>query len=251
VIYFKELGDWGRMCNQFFQVASTVGHALKYNDIAIFPHWKYNEFLKGIKTDDISNFNIIYNYIEPSFSYSEIPYISGMNLGGYFQSEKYFSHCKSEIREIISLKSDIKINLINKWKDLLINSVSIHVRRTDYLTKQHYHPCPTIDYFLEGIKIVRSKFKVDNILVFSDDIEWCKNNFKNDNFIFVENQQEYEDVFLMSFCEHNIISNSSFSWWASWLNNNEEKIIIAPKQWFGKNLPILTKDLFLDNMILL
>ena len=69
--------------------------------------------------------------------------------------------------------------------------------------------------------------------VFSDDIEWCRSNFHGDKFVFVEDQKDYEDLYYMSLCKHNIICNSTFSWWSAWLNNNADKKIISPKKWFG------------------
>ena len=77
--------------------------------------------------------------------------------------------------------------------------------------------------------------KIDVILVFSDDIKWCKENFIGDNFIFVENEKDYIDLYLMSMCNHNIISNSSFSWWGAWLNQSKEKVVISPEKWYGPN----------------
>ena len=73
-------------------------------------------------------------------------------------------------------------------------------------------------------------------VVFSDDIKWCKENFIGNNFYFVENEKDYIEMYLMSSCNNNIISNSSFSWWSAWINENENKKIIGPKNWFGPSL---------------
>jgi hypothetical protein len=257
MIYFKDLGlsavlpdafNTG-LGNQFFQIATTVGVASNNNDIAIFPKWKYNEFFEGIDTDDVSNFRITDTYFEsaPWFHFQEIPYKDGMNLSGYFQSEKYFLHCKDKIKKIFTLKESIKKSLIDKWGDRLNNSLSIHVRRGDYLQKQYYHPCPTMDYFNSGINYIKERAKIENILVFSDDISWCKQNFKD--VIFIENQTDYEDISLMSYCNHHVITNSSFSWWSSWLNDYEDKIIIAPKIWFGQH--VIWNDMYQEKMIII
>jgi 5'(3')-deoxyribonucleotidase len=88
-------------------------------------------------------------------------------------------------------------------------------------------------------------------LIFSDDIEWCKENFPNisDKFIFIEGNKDYEDLYIMSKCKNNIISNSTFSWWGAWLNQNENKKVVAPLKWFGSSINHNTKDLYCDGWI--
>ena len=85
----------------------------------------------------------------------------------------------------------------------------------------------------------------------SDDINWCKENLKGDNIIFIEDEPDYVDLWLMSLCEHNIITNSSFSWWGSWLNKYQDKIVIAPKVWFGANKNLNPKDIYCEEWILI
>ena len=110
------------------------------------------------------------------------------------------------------------------------NSISLHLRRTDYLTSNGYHPVQDISYFSDGIDIIGDYNK---IYVFSDEIEWCKTNLNFQRMVFMEGYSNIEDLRLMSLCKYNIIANSSFSWWAAWLNENKDKKVIAPKQWFG------------------
>jgi hypothetical protein len=102
---------------------------------------------------------------------------------------------------------------------------------------------------MKGVKKVGMDKK---FLIFSDDIQWCKQNFPEmKNFVYIEGQKDYEDFLLMSLCNHNIICNSSFSWWAAWINQNSNKIVIAPKKWFGPAYSHFdTKDLYCDGWIL-
>ncbi len=108
-----------------------------------------------------------------------------------------------------------------------------------------FHPSQDISFYKESVSLM---VKNTHFLVFSDDVEWCVNNF---DFIekktFIRNEKDYEDLYLMSMCNNNIIANSTFSWWGAWLNKNQDKIVIAPKTWFGSNYSHLgTKDLYCD-----
>ena len=195
------------------------------------------------------NVNLIQNdYNEPNFHYNEIPNQTNLNIKGYFQSEKYFKNAINEIRYYFLFKLEILTKITSKWDNILNKDVcSIHVRRGDYLLHPNHHPFPGISYYENACKY----FPNSHFLIFSDDINWCKDNFHFiSNKTFVENQNEIEDLLLMSFCNDNIIANSSFSWWGSYLNSNENKKIISPKQWFGsayKNMN--TEDLYTDKMI--
>ena len=92
--------------------------------------------------------------------------------------------------------------------------------------------------------------EIDKDLVFSDDIKWCKENFIGDKFLFIEEDRDYIELFLMSQCNHNIIANSSFSWWGAWLNKNENKIVVAPSKWFGENSEYIKQEGINDKDIL-
>jgi hypothetical protein len=117
-------------------------------------------------------------------------------------------------------------------------SVSIHVRRGDYVGSEYFDICGR-EYYLKAVSFITEKISINHkptFFVFSDDIAWCKNIFLGDNFNFIDNnkaQYSYKDMQLMSLCKHNIIPNSSFGWWGAWLNRNNQKIVIAPQKWFG------------------
>lgn len=229
MISFRDLGNMGRLGNQLFQIAATVALALRNNDKYIFPPWQYEQYfnLHNCFSDHISNAD---TYNEPYFHYTPIPYRSNINLNGYYQSSKYFDDNQDIIRSILA--STLETNTKH-------NHTSIHVRRGDYLHLTREYAQLKMDYYQRAMDIVKSKYYI----IFSDDITWCKNNFHGDNVIFSEGLSPAEDLFLQSSCEHNIICNSSFSWWAGWLNKNSSKMVIAPTQWFGPALPHNTKDL--------
>lgn len=229
MISFKTLGNYGRLGNQLFQIATTIALALRNNDTYIFPHWQYeNNFnLHNCFSNNIQN---IENYNEPYFHYSPISYKPNLNIQGYFQSEKYFKDYKSVIQQLLSLKSS---------HNTKYNTTSIHIRRGDYLNLKNEYAQFNISYYQEAMRRINSK----QYLIFSDDIDWCKNNFKGDNIFYSENKSVVDDLSNMISCEHNIITNSSFSWWGAYLNKNPSKIVIAPDKWFGPNLPHNTKDL--------
>lgn len=243
----------GGLGNYLFQIAAGVSKSIEMDvpflinpsnvQVVHKPLINYtNNILRNITFGDY-NFNNVYN--EPFFHFNKIPdFIDPTLLIGYFQSEKYFIKHKNEIQNLYKPTEEIIKKLYKKYKELdKYETCSIHVRRGDYTKLQDHHPLQTIDYYKKSFNIIG---KDVFYFIFSDDIEWCKENF---NFInkklFVEENQDYEDLYLMSFCNHNIIANSSFSWWGAWLNMNENKKIISPEIWFGdskKNM--LTKDIY-------
>jgi hypothetical protein len=263
MVYFRHLGEEEKkqginsgFGNGLFQIAAAVGLAELNNDIAIFPHWRFNKYFEcGIKEDFASNFKITKEFVEPVFNYIKIPYTNGINLFGYFQLEKYFYHCKDKIIKLFTLKDEYEFDLKEKWKIQLKNSVSIHVRRGDYISPEHVTSIiftQKMDYFDNSIKYIESLKNIDNILVFSDDIKWCQENFHDSRCIFVKDQIEIFDMFLMSYCENNITTNSTFSWWGSWLNRNDNKIITIPKNWFSPHIPReRSADLYRNDMIVI
>lgn len=162
-------------------------------------------------------------------------------IEGFFQSEKYFKNLESELRSDFQFKNvpDAKNQeLIDKIN--ATNSISLHIRRGDYVQKKRYQnvyaQC-SLDYYKHGVEYIAQKHQNPTLFIFSDDIEWVKENLNLPyESIYVSNNtgnKSYEDMRLMSLCKHNVIANSSFSWWGAWLNNNKEKIVIAPQKWFN------------------
>ena len=154
-------------------------------------------------------------------------------LDGYWQNELYFSDIRELLlRELspISSMSDLGNAYLEPIKNS--NSVSLHVRRGDYLNLKNVGVLD-VDYYMKAVEYIRTNVEKPIFFIFSDDLEWCKNSLGFlDGCIYVDSTQtEIDDLKLMSFCRHNIIANSSFSWWGAWLNQNPKKTVIAPKGW--------------------
>ena len=157
---------------------------------------------------------------------------------GYFQNEKYFIEYRKDILDAFTLTVPLNTennNLIKEIKQT--NSISLHVRRGDYVNLQDYHGLCGLEYYKNAISYVAEKTNEPHFYLFSDDIKWVVENLKIDfPYTIVDindSKTGYFDLELMKNCKHNIIANSSFSWWGAWLNENPEKIVIAPKQWFA------------------
>lgn len=199
--------------------------------------WKLR---KNLKNKEFLGLNF---YCEPHFKFDKNLFKLKPNtfIEGFFQSEKYFEKFKDEIRRSFTFNSkpnDFNKILIEEMRES--NSVSIHIRRGDYVQKKRYqdlYAACSLDYYKRGVEYIAEKHSNPKLFIFSDDIQWVRANwdlpYEN---IFVDNNsgdKSYEDMRLMSNCKHNIIANSSFSWWGAWLNNNQEKIVIAPQKWFN------------------
>ena len=154
-------------------------------------------------------------------------------LNGYWQNELYFSNIREsllgELSPINSM-SDLGYAYLESIEQS--NSVSLHVRRGDYLNLKNIGVLG-VDYYTKAVDYIRQNVENPTFYIFSDDLEWCKDNlgFLDDCIYVDRTQTEIEDLKLMSFCRHNIIANSSFSWWGAWLNQNPNKVVIAPKCW--------------------
>lgn len=162
-------------------------------------------------------------------------------IDGYFQSELYFH----DIREVIINQFKIKKHIseyTRKTEKQIIEeniSVSLHIRRGDYVSDKNanvVHGTCDLEYYEKAMSIMNDKYKVIRYFIFSDDIAWVKENLQIKNAVYIDSKEKripHEDIYLMSLCSHNIIANSSFSWWGAWLNQNDDKIVIAPKRWFS------------------
>ncbi len=185
-------------------------------------------------------------YFEQDFSYNKNLNYTKKYFIGYWQSEKYFNEIKEEIKKKFKfpeIKDNKNMIILNKIKSN--NSVSIHIRRGDYINHPIHGGICDIAYYKKAIKYIKTNVKDPIMYIFSDDIKWCKENLylSDANYInWNQGEDSFRDMQLMSECKHNIIANSSFSWWGAWLNNNVNKIVIAPSKWFNdKNMD--TKDL--------
>ncbi len=176
-------------------------------------------------------------------------------LKGFFQSEKYFKEIGLTIRKELMIKDDFipkDDQLIQDIKNN--NSVAIHIRRGDYirnLSSMEAHGLCTKDYYTKSIEYMKRELGNDlHFYLITDDAKWVQQEMRWDiNCTLIENKTTIEDFYLMSLCKHNIIANSTFSWWAAWLNNNENKKVILPKHWLN-NLLSESIDIAPKNWIL-
>lgn len=265
----KTLGSYGRLGNQMFQYAALRGIATLSNrkwkipmrgtgtdDYGLFEVFKMNSVTEEnlITNENYANF-VIKNYECVLDTYLDVLKFKYPNnnidlSGNYFQSWIYFEHIKEEIRKDFTIKEKYTEQIDDDY-------IFLHIRRGDYTKLQQFHPLCPMEYYEKALS-----FYPDDITVkiFSDDLEWCKNTFKNNRFIiknhnvYFENQiklptgiekssNPYYDLYSMSMAKGAIIANSSLSWWGAWLIKNNTYPIIAPDPWFGANLNHNTKDL--------
>lgn len=194
------------------------------------------------------------------FGLDNLQYINEENIGkeftkgtyfylqGYFQDPKIFENIRSIIISRLQFpKLPRQFSDIEK-KISSTNAVSLHVRRGDYLDEKinEYHGILPLTYYQKSVKIISEKTKNPHFFIFSDDVDWCKDSFnfiEHKTVISDRNAPHWVDMYLMTKCNHHIIANSTFSWWGAWLNENEDKIVIAPKNWFlNEETKILPKE---------
>jgi hypothetical protein len=223
-VTFIELGHHGRLGNALFQIATTIGYSRKHNVPFCFPKWEHQYMFPMLSKHFIEKeyIQIINYYHEPSYVYAEIPLLKDCSLSGYFQSWKYFYNCRQYVKKVLSPTP------VEDLKDYCC----VHVRRGDYLNYPKHHPTQTMQYYMTAAE----KIPVKKFMVFSDDIEWCRQNFKGNEFTINETESNLSDFRKMISCSNFIIANSSFSWWAAWLSKNYSKVVVAPSNWFGPKL---------------
>ena len=250
----------GGLGNMMFQIAATLSMAIDKGVDASFPNLMSQ--LININNDSFHNSKLKHSieylslfdkllteqppqglktYRYPFHYDSTIPEGNEFIIDGFFQSEKYFKKNEKKIKEILTVPKNV-LDVINiKYKLLLeLKTTSIHVRRGDYLKFPKHHPTQPVEYYKKSIELLNN---TEKFIIFSDDIEWCKSNFIGDEYYFIENEKDYVELYLMSMCNNVITSNSSFSWWGAWLNNNTDKIIVGPNIWFGVNTNYISKDI--------
>ena len=259
----------GALGNQMFQYASLRGIADKCNT-----EWKipkpgsttiyYNLFdifkMSSVTENNFINKENYPNLRAKSFRFDPSLFLlnQNYNLNDYLQTEKYFAHIKDDILKDFSFKESFNIEE---------EYIFIHVRRTDYVKLPNHHPVCTMEYYNKALKYFPENIMVK---VFSDDLEWCKNNFIGDRFIIKDNNEyykeklflkgpkeyvwyptPYDDFYQMSNAVGGIIANSSFSWWGAYLIKNLKYPIVAPRAWFGSAIKHDTTDLIPETWIIL
>lgn len=281
------IGRYGRLGNQLYQYASSFSLSKKLNTELWIPvesefyktNGRYNPTIK--KNDEYGNDlfklfdlkfckkkplieiqkSIKYYYNEPNIVkyYPEFwNQKDGTCLHGYFQAKEYVDEYGEDLRRELELQNfyfdygnNFIVNLKKNYKDIF----SVHIRRGDLTMDNHaFNAELSIDNYYK--KIISENVKSeDAVLIFSDDIDWCKNVFQSQNLIFVDNRKEKDshlmDFALMSMCDINIMAVSTYSWWASWLNPlNKNKKVFMPKKWWGWSLQNNSEEIYrYDNWI--
>ena len=244
----------GRLGNQLFQYATGRCLSYKHNtelkiDIMLARIDFRESFYK------LKNFNVVENFATPNdihslklIKESQVKNVDeiinapdNVYLHGYWQNEKYFSEIRDILLREMTLKNPLsKISAL--WKEKILSStcaVSVHVRHGDYTTygARNSFGVLSTEYYFDCVEELKKTFSDITIFVFSDDIQWCKSNLNFDvPTEFVEGcEYDFEELYLMSCCKHNVVANSTFSWWGAWLNPNPNKKVFTPDPWGFKN----------------
>lgn len=235
----------GGLGNQMFEIAAAASLAkdngavlIVNNEEHILPNQgrNINNYTSNIfsKITFSNKLNIECVYKHDLCTYEKIFFKKNMKTMGHFQSYKYFDHNREYIQKLFTLPKD------NKLTD---DFTAIQVRRGDYYKFPDHHPQLTPEYYAKAVKMASPK----RIAIFSDDIQWCKNNLKFDVEVSYMSDEDYKEMALMSQCSKLIISNSSFGWWAAYLNTRGDKKIYVPSIWFGRAM--IAEGFNIDDLI--
>ena len=278
MIYCELMGGLG---NQLFQIFATIAYAFKHNRAPRFPDSEFlgnrptywSNFLSSLMQSTISlnqsglnqsglnqsglnqSFNIRFN--ESGFHYQEIPTFEkteNIYIVGYYQSYKYFEEYYEKICDLINL-NEKKEKVCHKFPKEYSNMISMHFRIGDYKHLPYYHPVMPYEYYKNSLQSILENEKSINKVLYFCEIE---NNEEVALYIvrlevefpflqFIKGEDiatDYEQMLMMSLCKHNIIANSSFSWFSAYLNNNKYKIVCYPSVWFGQGM----KDYIMDDL---
>lgn len=223
----------GRCGNFLFQAATAIGYAHKHNMDFSVPIKTQNSFWNPLYFPHLANIQFNdrmprIDIVEKQHPYHEIKFAESFRLfnvflDGYWQSHLYFNFCRDKVLSLFGLPYAFDPGV-----------VSIHVRRGDYLLYPLINPLVQRTYYIEAIQHFSAK-GYNYFKVFSDDIGWCKQEFSRPeyqgvNFFYSQGHSIIDDLVLMSQCEHNIMSNSTYAWWGAWLNQNPQKIVICPHE---------------------
>jgi len=285
MLAFNQIGNLGRLGNQMFEYAAVRGIAAKHGYNWCIPPFNRNgienySLHQCFKLESVKEENLAvrddFGYVQERFFHFDDELFENcpndVSIHGFFQSEKYFKHISDEIRKDFTFHDEH----LGPCKEMMSSlegqePIMLHVRRGDpnltdprgfkwsYTQCSSQHPPQTIEYYEKAL----AEFDDEQpVVIFSDSPEWVKEQefFSGDRFLHSEPQEKYadgsytpySDLCLMSLCSHAIIANSSMSWWGAWLISNPNKKVIAPKNWFGPSYADKdTKDLYVENWIVL
>lgn len=233
MITFKKFGKLGNLGNHLHQLASLIGFAEKYNCELVLPEWRYSQYFQCLPKQaqietDITIEEPHYHYT-PEFwdTYSETFRTKNVDISGWLQSEKYWQHCKEKVFNALSVQEEIVKQVKGKFAEALKKStIAISVRRGDFVTNPNHYLLP-INFYLNAVLKYFPAYKASNIIIFSDDFQYCKMEIKAlPNIYFAAGLNAIEQLCLMSLCNDFIISNSTFSWWGAILGEKENTTVI-------------------------
>lgn len=255
MISMLNIGYNGRLGNQIWQLASMIGISEKTGFTLVLPEkntiqYQIHTLRNNVKFSAYFELNHLFDLRKNIiFGTPEIDVLHYINEGtyhfnsdlfcvpnktsitGYLQSYKYFEHCENKVKEVLTIRPEIinssRIYLPKTDKEL----VAIHIRRGDVATPNPYHFFIGMQYINKAMELFNSNDF--HFVLCSDDPQWCREQFKGDNFTIIDTNNHYLDFSILSLCDHFIISNSSFSWWAAYLGKAKNKMVVAPKNWYG------------------
>ena len=246
------IGRNGRFANQMFQYAALRGIAAKHGYDICMPSGPKTEdeftdeenqhkLFMAFDLDVQEGAGYIDYRQEKSFTFDQELFDTcpdHVSLYGFFQTEKYFKHIEGEIRKDFTFKESIRKACEESFP--FEDAISLHVRRSDYVQKQSYHPLCPLEYYEAALEKLPEDVPV---IIFSDDPEWCMKQdlFESDRFNVSETYDNLVDMCLMTMCSFHVVANSSFSWWGAWLADSAK--VIAPKVWFGPQANLDDSDL--------
>jgi len=247
MVTYLNLGKYGRLGNQLFEIAGTIGMAIKSGHEFGFPQWINHDHATRFHSGEDINVQDYFKNPLPAvvpgeyrvynirWGYWNVTVPDGVTIEGHMQSEKYFAHCSGRIRHYFELK---------KLSDMVIpdNAIAIHVRLGDY--DNAYHPRLDMKYYGKALRDFPLNYKW---YVFSDDPAIARRMF-GCNAEYIEDNHYMVDFYLMTQFKNFIIGNSTYSWWPAWLNG---KIVYAPLYWFGPAAKVTAKDIYCDGWIII
>lgn len=259
MITFSKLGKYGmNLGNQLHQIASMIGFSEKYGCDLVLPEWKYAPYFpyapdQGIIETDISIDHQEYHYL-PEFwdSYAEVFRTKNVDIFGWLQTEKYWIHAREKVLHSFSFEDRFKDGIKSQFRSALAKkTIAISIRRGDFVTDPNFYLLP-LEFYLAALVEYFPRYDEYNILVFSDDIRFCRTYIKPlGNIFFAKGLNDVEQLCLMSLCDHFIISNSTFSWWGAMLGEKAASVVIrSPYHLQGELLKKFdTKDYYPERWI--
>lgn len=254
--------------SQMSQYAGLLALSQHLNsDIVFFK--EYIELFRGMKLTETFDIDLtIKSFSEANHNTyelketacdTEVFFLPGdinWDILGWFHLYHYWDRYRDLVQSTYKFKKNIQVLAESNIEKVRAGEkypiISVHFRRTDYLEVSSLNL--TLDYYNEAISLFLKKFPYFKLLVFSDDIEWCKENIVGENIYYSENTTNSVDLCMMTLCDHNIIANSSFSWWGAYLNPNQRKIVVCPEDYIGKTgdeAPFINKNYYPKDWIAL